>query len=104
MSGQSTLEDRQLAMCLMAPKAFRGLQHGGARSAQGHRDITPLLHVAADAPHRAIHVLDHVGASQRAPRFGWQAEAVDGEDFVEAFQNAVAYARGVVFQPSGQIS
>src|SRR3954466_5386788 len=34
--------------------------------AQGHRGILPAFHVAADLPDGAVHVLDDVGAGQRA--------------------------------------
>jgi putative transposase len=66
MGCQGGLQDRQLAMGFETTKAFCRLHHGGSRPAQGHRGIAPVLHVAADAPDRAVHVLDDVGASQSA--------------------------------------
>ena len=91
-------------MGLETAEAVGGLQHGGSRPAQGHRGIAPVLHVAADTPDRAVHVLDDVGAGQRTAQFGGQADAIDGENFVEALQNAVPDAWCVVFQAAGKIA
>ena len=91
-------------MGLETAEAVGGLRHGRRRPAQGHRGIAPVLHVAADTSDRAVHVLDDVGAGQRTAQFGGQAEVIDGENFVEALQNAVPDARCVVFQAAGKIA
>ena len=91
-------------MGLEASEPFRGLQHGSARPAQGHRGVAPVLHVAADTSDRAAHVLDDIGAGQRTTQFGGQTEAIDGENFIEALQNAVPDARCIVFQAAGKIA
>src|SRR6516225_9396902 len=48
-------------------------------------------------------ILHDVGACERAAKFLWQAESRDGEDLVEALQNARRHARSVVFQPAREI-
>jgi hypothetical protein len=48
--------------------------------------------------------INDIGAGQRTAQFGGQAEAIDGENFVEALQNAVPDARCVVFQAAGKIA
>src|SRR3974390_3429637 len=68
------LQERQLFMSLQSPEALGGLLHGGTRPAQRHRWRAPVFDVAADAPHRAHHILDDVRAGERAPQFSWQSE------------------------------
>ena len=68
----------QMLAGLQTAEALGGLHHCRARPAQRHRGVVPVLHVAADATDRAVHVLDDVGAGQRAAQFGGQAEAIDG--------------------------
>ena len=86
------------------PEAFGRFPHGSAGPAQRHGGIIPAFDVAADAADRAVHVLDDVGAGQRAAQFGRQAQAADGEDFIQPFQNAAGNARGVVVQAAGKIA
>ena len=83
-------------------EAFGRLPHGSAGPAQRHGGIVPAFDVAADAADRAVHVLDDVGAGQRAAQFGRQAQAADGEDFIQPFQNGAGNARGVVVQAAGR--
>ena len=54
--------------------------------------VLPALDIARDATERAVHVLDCVGGSEAATQRPGQAEAHDGERFVEA----LAQARGSV--------
>jgi len=104
MGCQGALQDGQLAVGLEASEPFGRFQHGSAGPAQGHRSVAPVLHVAADPPDRPVHVLDDIGAGQRTAQFGGQTEAIDGENLVEALQNAVPDARCVVFQAAGKIA
>ena len=87
MSQQGSFERRQLLIGHQPPEAFLGLHHASSGPAQGHRAIPPALHVAADLPDRAVHVLDDVGAGQGAAQFPGQAQADDTQDLVYPFQN-----------------
>ena len=62
-----------------------------------------MLHVSCDAANRALHVLNRVGAGQRPAQLGRQAETVDGEHLVEAFQDAAGHAGRFLLHTSGQI-
>src|SRR5258705_331001 len=101
---QSGTECRKLLVRLQSSEAFCGFLHGRRGPAQGHRGRSPSLHVAADATHGAHDILHDVGACERAAKFLWQAESRDGEDLVEALQNARRHARSVVFQPAREIA
>ena len=68
-----------------------------------HAGVTPAFDVAADAPDGAVHVLDDVGAGERAPEFRGQAEPRDREDLVDAFQGARGDARRLAFEPASEI-
>jgi predicted acylesterase/phospholipase RssA len=69
----------QMPAGFQPPEAFCRLHHGSPGPAQRHGSIFPAFDVAADAADRAVHVLDDVGAGQRAAQFGRQAQAADGE-------------------------
>src|SRR3954453_12699151 len=66
MSQQGGFERRQLLVGHQPSEAFLGLHHTSSGPAQSHRGIPPALHVAGDLPDGAVHVLDDVGAGQRA--------------------------------------
>ena len=104
MSREGGPQGWQLLAGFQPPEAFCRLHHGGPGPAQRHGGILPAFDVAADAADRAVHVLDDVGAGQRAAQFGRQAQAADGEDFIQPFQNAAGNARGVVVQAAGKIA
>jgi len=104
MSSQRGPQDRQLLAGLEPPEALGGLQHGGSGPAQRHLGILPAFDVAADLPNGAVHVFDDVRARQRPAQFDRQAEAGDGEDFVDAFQDAGGDAGGFPFQAAGEIA
>ena len=91
-------------MRLQSSEAFGCFLHSRRGPAQRHRGRSPSLHVAADATHGAHDILHDVGAGERPTKFFRQAEPRDGEDFVEALQNARRYARRIVFQPSREIA
>ena len=63
-----------------------------------------MLHVAADPANRAHHVLDDVGAGQRAAQLARQTEPRDGEDFVKPLQDAAGDAGRIAFQAVGEIA
>ena len=50
------------------------------------------------------HVLDRVGAGERAPQRHRQLEADDGEHLVEPFENAGSNARRLLVEPAGEIA
>ena len=91
-------------MRLQSSEAFGGFLHSGGGPAQRHRGRSPSLHVAADATHRAHHILHDVGAGERPTKFLRQTEPRDGEDFVEALQNLAETPGPVVFQTSCEIA
>ena len=91
-------------MSLQSLEAFGGFLQSGRGPAQCHRSRSPSLHVAADAAQGAHDILHDVGTGERPAKFFRQAEPRDGENFVEALQNARRYARRVVFQPSREIA
>ena len=57
----------------------------------------------ADAPHRAHHVLDNVGAGERAPQLLRQSKLRDGEDLVDAFQDRAGDPGPVSFETLGKV-
>lgn len=67
---QGAQEFRQLPMRLQSSEAGLRLHHASGGPPQGHRGIAPALHVACHVPDRALHVLDGVGAGQRAAQLG----------------------------------
>ena len=69
-------------------EALGCLQHGGTGPAQCHGSISPAFDIAADAPDCPHHVLDDIGAGERAAQFGGKPETDHGQDFVEALQDA----------------
>src|SRR5271157_5558161 len=75
MSREGGPQSWQLLAGFQPPEAFRRLHHGSPGPAQRHGGIFPAFDVAADAADRAVHVLDDVGAGQRAAQFGRQAQA-----------------------------
>jgi hypothetical protein len=78
MSCKRSSENRQVLVGFQSTESLCGLQHAGSGPAQRHRGILPSLHVAADATYGPHHVLDRVGASERAPQLRRQSKAVDG--------------------------
>ena len=87
MSSQGGPQDRQLPVGLEPPEALGGLHHAGRGPAQRHLGIPPAFDVAADLPNGAVHVFDDVGARQRPTQLDRQAEAGDGENLIDAFQD-----------------
>ena len=104
MRQQGGPQERQLLVGLEPPESLGGFHHAGGRPTQGHLGILPSFDVAADAADGAVHVLDDVGAGKRTAQPGRKAEAGDGEDFVDAFQDAAGDAGGLGFKASGQIA
>ena len=94
MSREGGPQGWQMLAGFQPPEAFCRLHHGSPGPAQRHGGIFPAFDVAADAADRAVHVLDDVGAGQRAAQFGRQAQAADGEDFIQPFQNGCRKRQG----------
>jgi hypothetical protein len=76
MSCKRSSENVQVLVGFQSTEAFGCFHHTGGGPAQRHRGVSPSLHVATDAAHRPHHVLNWVGAGERAPEFYRQAEAV----------------------------
>ena len=103
VSCQRCPQCRELLVGLEPAEALGCLQHGGTGPAQRHGRVPPAFDIAADATDRAHHVLDDVGAGQRAAQLGRKAEADDGQDFVEALQDAGGDAGSLLLQPAGEV-
>jgi hypothetical protein len=93
---------RKLLVGLEPTEALGGLQHGGTGPAQRHGSVLPAFHIAADSADGAHHVPDDVGAGQRAAQLARKAEADDGQDFVEALQDAGGRRRAPVAPACGR--
>jgi len=94
----------QLLAGLQSAEALGGFDHRGSRPAQSHSGIAPSLHVATDPADGAVHVLDDVGAGQRAPQLGRQSQAGDGEDLVEPIEDAGRALRSLALESTGEIA
>ena len=70
VSSKGGPQGRQLLAGLQPPEALGRLHHGSTGPAQRHGGIVPAFDVAADPADGAVHVLDDVGAGQRAAQFG----------------------------------
>ena len=97
-------EDRQLLAGLQSPEALGRFHHAGGRPTQSHPGIAPSFNVAADAANGAVHILNDVGAGERPAQLGRKAETGDGEDLVDALQDAPGDAGGLVLEAAGQIA
>ena len=104
MGGKCGAQHRQLLVGLEATEALGGFQHRGAGPAQCHRGIAPAFHVAADPPQRAHHVLDDVGAGQRAAQLDRQPEPDDRQHLVDALQDAGRDTGRDLLQPARQVA
>jgi len=104
MGSQGSAQHWQLLVGLEPAEALDGLHHAGSGPAQCHLGIAPAFDVPADLPNRAVHVFNDVGARQRPAQFDWQAEAGDGEDFVNALQDTGADAGCLAFQAASEIT
>ena len=91
-------------MSLQSSEAFSRFLHGRRGPSHRHPGRAPSLHVSADTPHRAHHILDHVGTSKRAPHFLRQSKPCDGEDLVDAFQDRAGDPEPVSFETLGEIA
>jgi hypothetical protein len=83
VSDKRSLEDRELPVGPQSTKALGCFHHAGSRTAQRHLGISPSLHVVTDATNGAHHVLDSVGAGERAPRRCRKAEPINSHHLVE---------------------
>ena len=104
MGGQCGFEYGQLLVCLEAPEAFGCFHHAGGRPSQRHGGVAPSFHVATDAAHRTHHVLDGVGAGERAPELGGKPKPIDGQHLVQPFEDAGGDARRFLLEPASEIA
>src|SRR5437763_17092103 len=96
-------ESWKLLAGLQSPEALGGFDHARGGPSERHAVVTPAFDVAADAPDGAVHVLDDVGAGERASKFQGQTEPRDGEDLVDTFQDARGYAGRLAFEPASEV-
>lgn len=104
MSDKRSPQDRKLLVGFQSTEALGGFHHSGGRPTQRHRGISPSLHVATDAAHRPHHVLDRVGAGERAPELCRQSEAIDSQHLVEPFEDAGSDTGRLLVEPAGEIA
>jgi hypothetical protein len=81
-------KDREEPVGFQTAEALSRFHHACRRPAERHGGISPSLHIATDATHRPHHVLDRIGAGERATQLGRQLQTIDGQDLVEPFENA----------------
>ena len=101
---QSVAEDGQLPVGLEPAEGLLGLQHTRGGPPERHLAIAPAPDVAADLSDRSERVLDDVGAGERAPELGRQAETDDGEDLVQPLRDAARDAWFLMLQTPGQVA
>src|SRR4029077_20427367 len=94
----------KLLVSLQSSEAFSRFLHGRRGPAHRHRGRAPSLHVPADSPHRAHHVLDDIGASERASQLVRQSKRRDGADLIYAFQDRARDPGPVSFETLGKIA
>src|SRR3954451_21393539 len=78
------LELGQVAVALDAPEALLRFGESGGGPAAPHVAVAPALDVVLGVADRREHRLDRVGAGQRPQQRAGDAEARDGERFLEA--------------------
>ncbi len=93
MGLQGRAQNRELLVGLEAAEALLCFQHAGRRPAQGHGGMAPAFDVGADPADRAHHVLDDVGAGQRAAQLLGQAQTRDREDLIEPVRGEFVFTR-----------
>ena len=91
-------------MSLQSSEAFSRFLHGRRGPAHRHRGRAPSLHVPADSPHRAHHVLDDVGTGERASSLLRQSKPRDGEDLIDAFQDRARDPDQSRFETLGKVA
>ena len=91
-------------MALHSAEALLGFRDTERNPAADHALASPPLDVAADAPKRAVHVLDGVGRREGAAERGRQPEPQHGERLIEALAKT---SGGAVFtvgvEPGGEL-
>ena len=102
--GEGRAECGQLPMGFQFPEAFGGLDHAGRGPAQSHGGVAPALHVPTGPPDAPHHVLDDVGAGKRAAQLRRQAQAGDGEDLVDPFEDAAGDTGGDLFEAACEVA
>src|SRR4029077_5718520 len=85
-------------------EAFGCFPHSGCGPAHRHRGRAPAFYVAADAPHRAHHILDNVGAGERAPQLLPPSKPRYGRGSVDAFQDRAGDPGPVSFETLGEVA
>ena len=97
-------QGRKSLVGFQPPEALLGFVHGRSSPAQGHRRRTPALHISGDATQGPHHILDDVGAGQRAPQLRRQTEPAHREDFIQSLEDALRDAGGVALEALGEVA
>ena len=97
-------QNRQSLMRLQSSEALVGLDHAGRDPSQSHAGIPPAFDVARDAANGAHHVLGDVGTGERSTQLLRQLQPDDGQDFVEAFEDAGRYAGALLVESTREIA
>src|SRR5262249_56276624 len=79
-------------------------RRGGGGAGEGDGGVSASVQVATDAAHGPHHILNLVGAGERAPELYRQAEAVDGQHLVESFEDAGGDTGRLLIKPAGEIA
>jgi hypothetical protein len=85
-------------------EALVGLDHAGSDPSQGHAGIPPAFDVARDAANGAHHVLGDVGTGERSTKLLRQLQPDNGQDFVEAFEDAGRHAGPLLVESTREIA
>jgi hypothetical protein len=91
-------------VALHSAEALLGFRDTERDPAADHPLASPPLDVAADAPKRAVHVLDGVGRREGAAERGRQPEPQHGERLIEALAKTAGRAVFTVgVEPGGEL-
>src|SRR6266536_6418164 len=96
--------DVQVFVCFQLAESLGCFHHGNSGPTQHHGRISPSLHVATDPAHSPHHVLDRIGACERAPELCRQTEAIDSQHLVEPFEDAGGNSGCLMFEPAGEVA
>src|SRR3989304_5853024 len=83
--GQRACKLPHVPMTAQGTKATASFVQGGGNPAQHHMPVAPALHVARVMGNAAIEILDWIGGSQRPVERAIDAQADQGEGFLQAF-------------------
>src|SRR5439155_5164860 len=85
------------------PKSFRGLEHSSGNPTHGHRAVAPAFDVVLHVARSTHETLDRIRRGQRETKSFREAEAEDGQRFIEPFPNALRSTRPLIGETSCEI-